>query len=355
MMWRSKAPKPPATPLDENQSVVLYPALGQIQGSSRVAKINLAGTLTAPGKLTLPRKMLIGVLRRLMRVDRESLETALFQERIAGFMATGGKSRSLQLEVGSNRFPCTISTRRDGGIQDLMTVDLDAAGFDDEIRDGAWWLPIEVATPASDARGFSGTAQLLPTHGFSVISDIDDTVKRTVVSCRRTMLRNTFLNEFDLYDDLATTYRKWADEGAAFHYVSSSPWQLFGPLKRFFDEQNLPWGSFHLRAFRLRDQMFGRLLFGKRSGKTPIVTGIVSRFPNRKFVLVGDSGEIDPEIYASVAQRYPGRVKKILIRRVGGKNCTANRFNKAFRKLPRDAWQTFEDAGEFAGVDLFGD
>jgi hypothetical protein len=349
-MWRFRVKKPAATQLDAEHSVVLYPALGQIEPATHSVTVTLSGMVASPGKLTLPRKMLLGVLRRLMRVDRATMETPIFQERIAGFMASGAKSRTLSLELGTGRIPHMVQTRRNGTIYDQFKIDLESAGLERELRHGAWWLPISVSMPAEDERRFEGVVQVIPDHGLSVISDIDDTVKRTTVTCRRTMLRNTFLNEFTIYDDLVDLYRQWARAGTAFHYVSSSPWQLFNPLKQLFDASQLPLGSFHLRSFRWRDQMFGKLFFGKRVGKAPIVTNIVSRFPNRQFVLIGDSGEIDPEIYATVALRYPERVRKILIRRVGGKNDTSGRFAKTFRKLPTQVWSTFEHASEIEKV-----
>lgn len=350
-MWRFRVKKTAANPLDAEHSVVLYPALGQVAPATNSVTVTLSGVVAAPGKLTLPRKMLLGVLRRLMRVDRATMDTPLFQERIAGFMASGAKSRTVNLELGSGRVPHAVQTRRNGTIYDQFKIDLESAGLEKELRDGAWWLPIRVSLPAEDERQFEGTVQIVPDSGLSIISDIDDTVKRTTVTCRRTMLRNTFLNEFTIYDDLVGLYREWASAGTAFHYVSSSPWQLFNPLKQLFEACQLPLGSFHLRSFRWRDQMFGKLLFGKRVGKAPVVTNIVSRFPNRQFVLVGDSGEIDPEIYAGVAQRYPDRIRKILIRRVGGNNCKASRFARTFRKLPSNLWATFESASEIEPVD----
>lgn len=354
MMWRFRVKKSVATQVDAEHSVVLHPALGHFEPATNSVIVTLSGVVAGPAKITLPRKMLLGVLRRLMRVDRATMDTPLFRERIAGFLASGAKSRTLNLELGSGRVPYTVQTRRNGAIYDQLKIDLESAGLEKDLRDGAWWLPVRVSLPASDGRNFEGTVQVIPDRGLSVISDIDDTVKRTTVTCRRTMLRNTFLNEFAIYDDLAGLYREWASAGTAFHYVSSSPWQLFNPLKQLFDASQLPLGSFHLRSFRWRDQMFGKLLFGKRIGKAPIVTSIVSRFPNRQFVLIGDSGEIDPEIYASVAQRFPDRIRKVLIRRVGGNNCTPGRFARTFRKLPAHLWSTFEDASEIEPVDAIG-
>src|SRR5437660_5243561 len=42
----------------------------------------------------------------------------------------------------------------------------------------------------------------------------------------------------------------------------------------------------------------------------------MERFPDRKFMLVGDSGEIDPEVYSEIKKKRPAQVKEIVIRHV---------------------------------------
>ena len=41
-------------------------------------------------------------------------------------------------------------------------------------------------------------------------------------------------------------------------------------------------------------------------------------YPDMKFVLIGDSGQHDPEIYASLIKRNPGRVLLVYIRQIKG-------------------------------------
>lgn len=63
----------------------------------------------------------------------------------------------------------------------------------------------------------------------------------------------------------------------------------------------------------------------------------------RILVLIGDSGEHDPEIYGLVARKYPKRVYKIFIRAVKGETSNDNRFLTAFKDIPRDKWFVFTD------------
>lgn len=63
----------------------------------------------------------------------------------------------------------------------------------------------------------------------------------------------------------------------------------------------------------------------------------------RTLILVGDSGERDPEIYGNVARLYPKRVGRIFIRAVKGEKPDDERFQKAFKDVPREKWLVFTD------------
>ncbi|MBD4424944.1 DUF2183 domain-containing protein, partial [Xanthomonas citri pv. citri] len=43
---------------------------------------------------------------------------------------------------------------------------------------------------------------------------------------------------------------------------------------------------------------------------------LAEQFPDIQWILVGDDGQHDPEIYAEFAQRHPDRVKAIVIRQL---------------------------------------
>jgi phosphatidate phosphatase APP1 len=50
--------------------------------------------------------------------------------------------------------------------------------------------------------------------------------------------------------------------------------------------------------------------------KTAQITRLMVNLPNRRFVLVGDSGEKDPEIFDQIRRTFPEQVKEIIIRDV---------------------------------------
>lgn len=95
-------------------------------------------------------------------------------------------------------------------------------------------------------------------------------------------------------------------------YVSSSPWNFFDLLWQFLEYRRIPLGPLFLRNWG------ADLLTGHGSYKHATIERIFKAYPRLPFVLVGDSGESDAEIYAEVARKFPGRVLGIYIRDVTG-------------------------------------
>ena len=140
---------------------------------------------------------------------------------------------------------------------------------------------------------------------MSIISDIDDTVKITHVLDRRRMWEATFYKPFEAVDGMPAAYHRLAATGAAFHYVSSSPWHLAEPLLDFLDANGLPLSSIALKQVRLKDRTRLDILKPGRETKPPEIEAILTRYPGRRFILIGDSGEDDPEVYAEALRRHP--------------------------------------------------
>jgi phosphatidate phosphatase APP1 len=183
--------------------------------------------------------------------------------------------------------------------------------------------------------------RLLPPTGLSVISDIDDTIKETTVTNRRELLQNTFLRDFKYVEGMADVYQNWHRAGAEFHYVSSSPWQLFESLSRLQADGGFPMGTMHLRNFRLRDQLFKKVLIIRRKGKASEIKRLLKNLPNRKFILVGDSGEKDPEIYRKILVRFPSQVEGVFIREVINRPLAKDQVRKLNKHAGNGVWAAF--------------
>ena len=150
---------------------------------------------------------------------------------------------------------------------------------------------------------------------------------------------------------MAPLYRRWASGGdVAFHYVSGSPWQLYPFLADLIQRDGFPRGSFDLREFRLKDSSGVEFLENRTlEYKLGVIERLMRAFPRRQFVLVGDSGEKDPEVYAQIATRFPAQVSAILIRDVTGESLESPRFTRLYEGLATPIQRrVFRDTAELA-------
>jgi phosphatidate phosphatase APP1 len=97
-------------------------------------------------------------------------------------------------------------------------------------------------------------------------------------------------------------------------YVSSSPWNLYDLLIEFFTLHNIPQGPIFLRDWGVSKHEL--LPTQHRGHKLVAIEQLLERYPDLPFILIGDSGQEDPEIYHEVVRRYPGRICAVYIRNV---------------------------------------
>lgn len=330
------------TTIRTGEHVVVYPTFGYPIDDGDAYRIAVQGTIYAAGSISLRKRMMIRLLKRFMRVDPSEIDHDIFNSRIRGFATPTVRGRRIAVQVGGKVFPLKKASNRAGHFRGTITIHRE--GIEQASQDGEW-LPLRVLSndPSVD---FEGRAKILQQDGVSVISDIDDTVKHSNVVSKQELLANTFLREFQFIEGMSELYNRWAEQGASFHYVSSSPWQLYEPLTELCTEGEFPEGPFHLRAFRLRDHMLRRLLLMRRPGKSKVIRRLIERFPERRFILIGDSGEKDAEIYAAMVRRFPRQIAKVYIRQLSAKPLTEQHCRKLFKKEHRGVCSLFETADE---------
>lgn len=191
-------------------------------------------------------------------------------------------------------------------------------------------------------RKFKGKVFCVPPTGVSVISDIDDTIKVTNSTSKKELLKNTFLKEFAPVPGMAKLYQNWktAYQNCFFHFVSASPYQLYEELDDFCRSEGFPEATFHLKTIRPKDKTLLQLFADPIEYKRQQIEGIMQKYPKRTFVLVGDSGEKDPEVYAEVYRNFPGQVDSIWIRNIN--NATVGRL----QGVPIERCHFFQDGIE---------
>jgi phosphatidate phosphatase APP1 len=154
---------------------------------------------------------------------------------------------------------------------------------------------------------------------FGIISDLDDTVIQTDVLHLVSMARNTFLRNSRTrlpFSGVAGFYRALQNGTTKtynpIYYVSSSPWNLYDLLLDFFTIREIPVGTMFLRNFGFPEVYDD----SHKLHKSSVIEQLLETYPALPFVLVGDSGQLDPEIYTQIAERYPQRIRVIYIRDV---------------------------------------
>lgn len=115
---------------------------------------------------------------------------------------------------------------------------------------------------------------------------------------------------------LYTGLREGVAGGAepAFFYVSTGPWSLYDMHVEFLELQDFPRGPLFLTDWGRQDR---RVMRSGREHKRLTISRLMAAFPDTKFLLIGDSGQHDPETYVEAACQHPGTVVSILIRDVG--------------------------------------
>lgn len=179
----------------------------------------------------------------------------------------------------------------------------------DEVH-GAVETEAAVYVPSRDAR-------------LGVISDMDDTVIRTDARSLWRMLRLTlFANAHTrvAFPGVSAFFRalRGRPDGSApqnpLFYVSSSPWNLHDLLEHFLELNDIPEGPLVLRDWGSTEREL--LSTGHHHHKLTAIRDIMNTYPDLPFILIGDSGQADPEIYRDVVHEFPQRILAAYIRDV---------------------------------------
>jgi phosphatidate phosphatase APP1 len=195
-------------------------------------------------------------------------------------------------------------------------------------EDGWVGIPVEIraeANPGVAPAGATGRVRIPgPRAEYAVISDIDDTILETGVADRlrfylRTVSRNAHTRT--AFPGVAELYRAFV-EGAGgdaanpVFYVSSSPWNLYDLLAQFVRLKGIPEGPMFLRDFGTDAT---KILQSRHEvHKLAAIREILGIHSGLPVVLIGDSGQQDPEIYRDVAAEFPDRVLAVYLRDVSG-------------------------------------
>ena len=324
--------------LQEDEKVVWFSSVGHLSEDRSSWTLDIRGWVFEPEDGDLVRDLTVVALRESLGIDG-TRRREHFDRRVRWFLVDSQRGKELTVEFGLRRFELP-ATGANGHIEDQIQFPADIAGKGPT-------LSFETVVPDGDERRFRGEVFLVPPSGLSVISDIDDTIKISEVTDKKRLMQRTFLEPFGPVPGMAELYRRWAqDHEAMFHFVSGSPWQLYSELAEFTKSAGFPPASFALRMVRFKDISVLELVGDPIEFKVSKIAPLVERFPGRRFVLVGDSGEKDPEVYGEIARRFPQQILRIFIRDVTGEDRKAARFVAAMESVPAEKWAVFRDPSE---------
>ena len=327
-----------------HEHLVFYPSYGARTADGQGWQLFVQGSVFDPRISWLRRKPVLAVVRRVLRMDRTAEE--YFRIRMRQFLMFGLRGRSISVQIGERVHHVGESDYMGlfHGEVVISNAELAQIQRGDGVPEG--WLNYRASLANADDRLIEGLLQLIEPDGVSIISDVDDTIKHSNVPNRKDLFRNTFTRTFVPVAGMPELYRECAHAGASFHFVSGSPWQLFEPLVEFMREESYPAGSFHLKRFRIRDSARKIRMSPQKTHKRAAIEPILAAFPLRKFVLIGDSGEQDPEIYASLLRERSSQIVSVFIRAVRDETRDAEKLQSAFAGLDPGRWSLYREPAD---------
>ncbi|MBF0500381.1 MAG: DUF2183 domain-containing protein [Candidatus Riflebacteria bacterium] len=197
--------------------------------------------------------------------------------------------------------------------------------------------------------------QLPVKPNFLIISDIDDTVLVTQVLEKWQALKNTFFLNWKNRKPVPGTpdiYRKLAGGTASeptnlLVFLSGSPIYLAPRLEGFFQINQFPSHTSILRRLGIKEDIWDRLLHKTSQDKDPAdiqeykltkLAALFRSYPDLPIILLGDSGEKDPETFQKIVETYPGHVRVAIIHKVTLQDSDSPRYSQLKKEVPFILW-----------------
>ena len=313
---------------NEEDFIIFFDSYGYVEGDEWVIPMRIYVYEYRP----LAERMVVRLINRTHSLTQD--QSQLFQHRSRYFMVDSESRERIQFMFDDDperviftpldSFGSDMTTNLNGFIVGTIRITKERARAIKEAQssDNGW---LSISSLPGRQKG-TGKIQLIPQTGVSLISDVDDTIKITEIPAgSRIVIRNTFFKEYTAAPGMSDFYQDFDLD--AYHYVTGSPWQLYHPLTDFlFDESvGFPRGTLHMKTVtknfvsintwrNLHELVTNdRVTFDQKKDQ---ITTLFEHFPERQFILVGDSGETDPEIFSQIRNQFPDQVLEIFIRDV---------------------------------------
>lgn len=216
--------------------------------------------------------------------------------------------------------------------REVANVAVDVSGVQAKSdEEGYFTACVPVADPAAEQ-----VTVKLPDHGFAcdapivipnpdaelgIISDIDDTIMQTGAYSLVRNIWTTFSGSVEsrtIFPDTVALIRKRQDGKNPVFFVSSSPWNLHAFLDAVFQRNKVPFGPKFLRDLGISQTQFIKDSHGSHKGDA--IDAIIRANPSLKFVLIGDTGQHDGQVYLDAIARHDTAIIEICLRDAGPLN-----------------------------------
>jgi len=196
----------------------------------------------------------------------------------------------------------------------------------------------------------NASSYLVPPQGITLVADIDDVLRFTQIYQPDEGLKNSFARPYVPWMNMPAVFSRWQDEvqGLHIHYLTTTPIKVT-PFYEAFTYANYPLGSFDIRPLNLTtvDQIFAVRRVNLRR--------IFGSFPQRKFVLIGDTSNSDiMSGYPAMVTEFPGQVQCILLRNVSATD-PSDHFpydTSGFKDVNNSTYMFFRTPDDLMGLDL---
>lgn len=209
-----------------------------------------------------------------------------------------------RVHVTINGFSVTLDADRGGVIDHVIPVNLSPG-----------WHTVTLRTDNSE-RASARVNVVSPKARVGVICDIDDTVMVTALPRPLLAAWNSFVRDEharSAVPGMAVLLERLVRDnpGAPVVYLSTGAWNVAPTLHRFLTRHLFPIGPLLLTDWGPTPERWFR---SGREHKATNLQRLVAEFPGIRWILIGDDGQHDEEIYTEFAANHPKNVRAIAIR-----------------------------------------
>lgn len=173
-----------------------------------------------------------------------------------------------------------------------------------------------------------------------VVSDIDDTLVHSFIYDKMLKLRTlmfTTMEKRKAVTHMQELMNNFASRGAVPVYLSNSEQNLYPLIYRFLKHNHFPEGPLFLKQMRKLWHVVMNIKIPPRNiHKTNTLEEIISLFPEKRFILMGDNTQHDLPIYLGAAEKFGDSIRYIIIRKVVEKKSDEALISKSMETLKQN-------------------